>query len=76
MFTLPFNALAVVVALAVSAWLAFQFIQGLRTGSARAAGFRFSRDARPSEFWLILAVQLFVILLLLVAAALEVVSIA
>ena len=69
-----FNTLAVVVALGVAAWLGYQIIQGLRTGEARAAGFRFSRGDRPGELWLVLAVQAVVLLVLLAAVALEVVG--
>ena len=65
------NVFAIAVALLAVAWLGFQVMRGLRTGFSHAAGFRFSRAERPKEFWLILAVQILVILVLLAVIALE-----
>lgn len=65
------RAFAIAVALCVVAWLGYQVVQGLRTGQARAAGFRFSRADRPGEFWLILSLQAVVALIVLAVVALE-----
>jgi hypothetical protein len=60
------------VALATVAWLGYQAVRGLRTGSIRAAGFRFSRSERPGEFWALFGVHVFVILVLLAVIAIAV----
>ena len=65
------NVFAIAVALGVAVWLGLQVVHGLRTGFFHAASFRFSRAERPREFWLILAVQVLVILVLLAVIALE-----
>lgn len=65
------QAFAIAVALCVVAWFGYRIVQGLRTGQARAASFRFSRADRPGEFWLILALQAVVSLIVLAVVALE-----
>jgi hypothetical protein len=74
LIALESGAFAIAAALGVVAWLGYQVAQGLRTGYIRTAGFRFSRTERPGEFWSILAVHVFVILLLVVVIALEATS--
>jgi uncharacterized BrkB/YihY/UPF0761 family membrane protein len=64
--------LGIVVCLAVALWLGYDLVQAIRTGTARASSFTFSRDQQPSQFWTIVAIQALVFLILITVAATQV----
>ena len=63
--------LGIAVCIAVALWLGYSLLQAIRTGTAKAGNFNFSRDRQPSHFWTIVAVQALVFLVLITVAAVQ-----